>query len=175
MKDGGSSILVFEEWMQTGDPALLAQIDEYNREDCIATLLLRDWLLGCATSRSSSFGPFPPVVPEEPKEQSDEAAARAALAGRLLDAGEDVAAHLLDYHRPRGQAGLVVVLRAARDDAGRAARGRASRSAGLEVVGGPEQVQRSKAWTFTFPAQEFKLARAARTCATRPRAAGRAT
>jgi uncharacterized protein len=80
VRDGGTSILVFEEWMQTRDPALLAQIDEYNREDCVATLLLRDWLLRLRDESVARFGPFPPVVPEEPKEQSEEAAARAAAA-----------------------------------------------------------------------------------------------
>ena len=72
VKDGGSSILVFEQWMQTRDPALLAQIDEYNREDCIATLLLRDWLLELRDESVARFGPFPPVVPDEPKEQTAE-------------------------------------------------------------------------------------------------------
>jgi predicted RecB family nuclease len=45
IKDGGASIIAFEQWMQTQDDELLRQIDEYNREDCIATRLLRDWLL----------------------------------------------------------------------------------------------------------------------------------
>ena len=45
VKDGGASIVIFEQWMQTRDDALLRQIDEYNHEDCIATRLLRDWLL----------------------------------------------------------------------------------------------------------------------------------
>jgi len=45
VKDGGTSIVVFEQWMLTRDDALLRQIDEYNEEDCVATMLLRDWLL----------------------------------------------------------------------------------------------------------------------------------
>ena len=54
VRDGGTSIVVFERWMQTRDPELLAQIDAYNEEDCIATLLLRDWLRRAASARRSS-------------------------------------------------------------------------------------------------------------------------
>ena len=95
-------------------------------------------------------------MPDEPKEQTEEAAARAALAGRLLDAGEDVAAHLLDYHRREGKPvwwWFFERLEMTQDELLEDGES----IAGLEVVGGPEQVQRSKAWTFTFPAQEFKL------------------
>jgi uncharacterized protein len=156
VKDGGSSILVFEQWMQTGDPALLAQIDEYNREDCIATLLLRDWLLELRDESVARFGPFPPVVPDEPKERTEEAAARAALAARLHDAGEDVAAAVLEYHRREGKPvwwwffeRLDMTQDELLEDG--------ESIAGLEPVGGPEPVKKSKAWTFTFPAQEFKF------------------
>ena len=45
VKDGGTSIVIFEDWMQTRDQALLDADRRVQREDCIATLLLRDWLL----------------------------------------------------------------------------------------------------------------------------------
>ncbi|MBA2384258.1 MAG: TM0106 family RecB-like putative nuclease, partial [Actinobacteria bacterium] len=66
IQDGGTSIVVFEQWMQTRDPALLAQIDEYNREDCVATRLLRDWLLERRAEALEQFGPFPLPEPQEP-------------------------------------------------------------------------------------------------------------
>src|SRR5207253_5539499 len=102
------------------------------------------------------FGPFAPVVPDEPKVQTDEAGARAALAGRLLDAGEDVAAALLDYHRREGKPvwwwffeRLDMTQEELLEDG--------ESIAGLQAVGAPEEVKKSKAWTFTFPAQESKL------------------
>ena len=98
IQDGGTSIIVFEQWMQTRDPALLAQIDEYNREDCIATRLLRDWLLERRAEALERFGPFPLPEPEEPKPMPPEKAARAELRSALLGAGEELAAQLLDYH-----------------------------------------------------------------------------
>ena len=59
VKDGGTSIIVFEQWMQTRDQSLLDQIDAYNREDCVATRLLRDWLLELRGKALAEFGPFP--------------------------------------------------------------------------------------------------------------------
>ena len=43
--DGGDSILEFERWRRTGDPAILQAISDYNEEDCVSTVKLRDWLL----------------------------------------------------------------------------------------------------------------------------------
>ena len=45
IKDGGTSIVEFERWMIERDPAILAEIEAYNREDCIGTRVLADWLL----------------------------------------------------------------------------------------------------------------------------------
>ena len=98
VKDGGASIVIFEQWMQTGEQALLDQIDAYNREDCIATLLLRDWLLERRAEALAQFGPFPLPEPKVPKPTPEVKVERAALREQLLDAGEELAAQLLDYH-----------------------------------------------------------------------------
>ena len=49
LKDAGSSIVAFEEWLELGEgerPAsgILAEIAGYNRDDVVSTLRLRDWL-----------------------------------------------------------------------------------------------------------------------------------
>ena len=95
VKDGGTSIVIFEQWMQTGEQALLDQIDEYNREDCIATRLLRDWLLELKPL-AGPIAPAPP--PPEPKPVPEAKEERAELRAQLLEAGEELAAQLLDYH-----------------------------------------------------------------------------
>ena len=157
VKDGGTSIIVFEEWMQSHDPALLEQIDAYNEEDCVATLLLRDWLIELRADARQAYGDFP-LLPEldEPKPIPETRAARAALRERLLIAGHNLAAQLLDYHdrerkpvwwkffdRSEPKKDLVEDS----DSVG-----------GLELVGEPVQVtKQSKAYTFTFPAQEHKI------------------
>jgi uncharacterized protein len=157
VQDGGTSIVMFERWMQTGEPELLAQIDEYNREDCIATLLLRDWLLELREEAVAKFGPFPPLVEEEPRPTPERKAARAALQRELLDAGHDVAAHLLDYHdRERKPVWwwFFERLEMTSDELVEDAES----ISGLEPAGEPEQVtKQSKAYTFTYPPQEHRI------------------
>ena len=84
--------------MQTRDDSLLRQIDEYNHEDCIATRLLRDWLLERRDEALAQFGPFPLPEPPEPRPIPEVKEVRAELRAQLLDAGEELAAQLLDYH-----------------------------------------------------------------------------
>lgn len=42
--DGGSSIVAYEQWLQTGDQTILDDILLYNHEDVISNRLLRNWL-----------------------------------------------------------------------------------------------------------------------------------
>ncbi len=156
VKDGGSSIVVFERWMQTRDPALLDQIDAYNEEDCIATLLLRDWLLERKREAIEQYGPIPPVEVEEPKPTSEQAVARAALQQELLDAGHETAAHLLEYHRREQKPVWWAFFDRLEHTADELVEDPEA-IGGLEPVGEPEQIDRSLAHTFTFPAQELKL------------------
>src|SRR5207247_1576672 len=79
IKEGGASIVAFEEWMLTRDQAILDAIAAYNREDCIATRLLRDWLLERRQEALDAFGPFPLREPDEPKPIPERKADRAAL------------------------------------------------------------------------------------------------
>jgi predicted RecB family nuclease len=44
VKGGGDSIVAFEKWLETKDPAILNDIIEYNKKDCISTIELFDWL-----------------------------------------------------------------------------------------------------------------------------------
>ncbi len=153
VKDGGTSIVIFEQWMQTGEQALLDQIDEYNREDCIATRLLRDWLLELKPL-AGPIAPAPP--PPEPRPVPEAKEERAELRGELLEAGEELAAQLLDYHdRERKPVWWAYFDRMERtpeellDDP--------EAISGLEQDGEPVRVDRSWAFTLVFPPQEHKL------------------
>lgn len=44
VRAGGGAIATYERWRQTGDPALLDAIRDYNREDCESTRSLCAWL-----------------------------------------------------------------------------------------------------------------------------------
>ncbi len=156
IEDGGTSIVVFEQWMETRDDALLRQIDAYNEEDCLATLLLRDWLLERKAEAIAAFGPIPEPEPHEPKPAPPEKVERAELRAALLGAGEELAAQLLDYHdrerKPVWWAFFDKVEQAPDElieDA--------DAIGGLVPTGESEPVKRSVVHVFTYPPQEHKL------------------
>ena len=93
-------------WLQTRRPGAAREIDEYNREDCIATLLLRDWLLELRAEAIAQFGPIPagrcPTSRSEPDRRGS-ARARARSQRRAARRGRGAwPAQLLEYHRARG-------------------------------------------------------------------------
>ena len=143
--------------MRTRDDALLRQIDDYNREDCIATHELRDWLLERRDEVIETYGPLPPQPEQKPpKPTPPEKEERAALRERLLSAGHELIAQLLDYHnrerKPVWWAFFDRVLMTPAelfDDA--------DSISDLQPVGEPQQVKRSLAYTLTYPAQQQKI------------------
>lgn len=44
VREGGGSIVIYENWLQTGEPELLKAIRAYNEDDCRSTMALRQWL-----------------------------------------------------------------------------------------------------------------------------------
>lgn len=42
--NAGDSIVQYEHWRETGDDTILEDIGHYNKEDCVSTARLRDWL-----------------------------------------------------------------------------------------------------------------------------------
>ena len=117
VREGGGSIVAYEEWLETGDAALLEAIRAYNEEDCRSTLGLRDWLLRrmrpeAAADFGVDFAELAEPAPEEAHAAPSWLADVQALADRLAaglpaDPALDDAAgaerrllsHLLLYHR----------------------------------------------------------------------------
>jgi len=133
LRDAGSSIAAFEEWLELGgpesglgarDPAILERIRRYNRDDCVSNHLLRDWLEGQREALAGELGlaavdlPRPTPGPEPPESLS-EALQRVADVTERLTAGvsEDAGlrtpeqhaswllAQLLSWHRREEKAG----------------------------------------------------------------------
>jgi predicted RecB family nuclease len=160
IRDGGTSIVEFERWMVERDPAILDEIGAYNREDCIATRILRDWLLERRAEALARFEPFPEPEPKEPRPVKPEKIARAALRDELLEREGDgaclLSAQLLDYHeRERKPVWWAFFDRVELtpeelvED---------SESIGrLQPVGAPRPEKKSFVSTFTYPSQEQKL------------------
>jgi uncharacterized protein len=81
---GDESILQFEAWLASRDPAILEDIERYNEDDCVSTDRLHGWLLArradLLTRRAGAFGWRPP--PEE--REAPPANARPELERELL-------------------------------------------------------------------------------------------
>lgn len=45
VKTAGASIVFYEQWKSTRDPALLRAIEDYNKDDVVSTFELRQWLM----------------------------------------------------------------------------------------------------------------------------------
>jgi predicted RecB family nuclease len=97
LRDAGSSIVAFEEWLELGEgerPASthLERIERYNRDDVVSNARLRDWLEERRTEFAERTGLDVPRPTEREAQVSDElsamAARVAALVERLADPAE---------------------------------------------------------------------------------------
>ncbi len=80
VKTAGGSIVAYEKWRETGDPGILAELEDYNRIDCISTEKLRNWLLEIRPA-----GPWPELYRDETVQSAGEPPENWALL-RLLNA-----------------------------------------------------------------------------------------
>jgi uncharacterized protein len=159
IREGATSIVEFERWMVERDDAILAEIAAYNREDCIATRVLRDWLLERRAEALARFGPFPPPEPVETRPVRPEKEARRLLRETLLHTGDpmsELAAQLLDYHdRERKPFWWAFFDRL--DQTAEELVEDAEAIGGLVPVGEPRPEKRSTVFAFTYPPQQQKL------------------
>lgn len=103
VKTAGDSVVMYERWRELQDPDLLADIADYNRVDCVSTVMLRDWLLGIRPASASWYAASASGI-DDAKAQKRETAERRTtnLADRLLRSSEPAAAmlaDLLEFHR----------------------------------------------------------------------------
>jgi uncharacterized protein len=122
LRDAGSSIVNFELWLDGGrtDQALLDLIEAYNRDDCLSTWRLRDWLERQRVEVERELGvPVPRPDPRDgtaPTPVSERQALIDALVERLTaglppaderspeQAATWLLAQLLDWHRREDRA-----------------------------------------------------------------------
>jgi uncharacterized protein len=156
---GDESVVLFEQWLELGDDALLEGIRAYNEEDCLSTVALHEWLLA---QRPPGMPWRPPPEGRERSEEAEERDAdRVALHASLLEGTAEgdprwVLAHLLYYHRREAKSqwwewfhhlGLTAdELVSDADTIG-----------DIELVGEPVADELSLVYTFAFPPQEHKI------------------
>ncbi|MDE2991641.1 MAG: TM0106 family RecB-like putative nuclease [Chloroflexota bacterium] len=129
LRDAGESIVEFEHWLEPDEETdrddLLEQIKAYNRDDCLSTHYLREWLEVQRAALVKEFGaetpPRPTIPPPEETEDSEAQLEVKALVAKLTaDLPEDLTdgrsledptqrgrwllAQLLDWHRREDKA-----------------------------------------------------------------------
>ena len=115
--EAGFSVVEYERWMRERDDAILQGIADYNRDDCVSTLMLRDWL---EDRRATAIEQFPDATWDRPVTRdgmpTDAQTLRATEVQERIDAltadvpadrdqrspaqqGRWLLAQLLDWHR----------------------------------------------------------------------------
>ena len=79
---GGDSMVAYEKWRETGESRILAEIEEYNRLDCLSLERLRDWLVGIRPE-----GPWPEAGEGETLKSERQRAENGELVHRLATSG----------------------------------------------------------------------------------------
>jgi uncharacterized protein len=111
----GFSVVEYEAWLRDSDPQHLLDLAAYNRDDCLATLGLRDWLEARRVEAILDGWELPRPIREEGAAPEALAAAQAATAARVatlrsglsddpslrdeLGQARWLLASTLDYHR----------------------------------------------------------------------------
>jgi uncharacterized protein len=182
LRDAGSSIVAFEEWLELGDgerPGAdhLDRIERYNRDDVVSNQRLRDWLellRDELATRSGLAVPRPGARAPLPESVSDEFARTQELVDRLADPeivptdpadrapeqhGRWLLAQLLGWHRREDKATWWEFFR--QMDLTPEQLVDEDDPIGLLEPVGPvgEPVKGRQVWRYGFPEQEFDLGR----------------
>ncbi len=173
--DAGFSVVAYERWMETRDQAMLDGIEAYNRDDCVSTWMLRDWL---EDRRREAVERFPDADWSRPSlvdgaPPGDLAATQAETAARMARLTQDVPADiadrtadqqarwllsgLLDWHRREAKPqwwAWFTLRRASPEELFQSP----DALAGLEFVADMETIKQSRVTRYRFdPSQEYKL------------------
>ncbi|MDP3108668.1 TM0106 family RecB-like putative nuclease [Hydrogenophaga sp.] len=78
VKTAGGSVVFYDKWKTSGDPAILQAIADYNEDDVRSTFELREWLLSIQPASSASQAQKPSTTPASRAEVMSPAAIKAA-------------------------------------------------------------------------------------------------
>jgi uncharacterized protein len=152
---GTLAVLEYEKWMERREATRLEAIAAYNREDCLATKVLRVWLI---VHRPGDVAPRGPVALETEEEER----ASNPLRDRLIEGEEPgsprwMIGELLEYHRREARPAWWWFFERCEQMSVDDLVEDAESIGRLEAFGSPIRGARSLEWRMTFPAQQFKL------------------
>ena len=174
LRDAGSSIVAFETWLELGgdnpdDPGILDRIQAYNRDDCISTLQLRDWLESLRPELATSVGLAVEALPRLSAKDGagsaslndhlahvEHVAARLA-AGRQEDDPQWLLAQLLSWHRRENKLGYWRYFHLMEDLTDEERIEEPEPIGGLEYVGIVGEEKQSHIHRYRYPPQEHDL------------------
>ena len=156
--DALSSVIAYERWIVERDDSILRDIEDYNRDDVRSTHDLHAWLEERRDELAELHGPLtrPEDVPLPEEVISDEERRELELAANLQDAGHQLVADLVQWHRREARPSWWEFFRPStlleeeyEYD-----------SSVLGPLSDPEfvdKVKRSQVWKYTFPPQETRI------------------
>ena len=152
----GGSLVAYEKWRETGRDAILAEIEAYNRMDCISAEKLRDWLL-----KIRPDGPWLEIGDGETarstRQQAEDEELAALLSGSDLPEERRRLLHNLGvFHWRESKPQAWSVFDAAAKDFEDLCDDMDC-LAGLAATGGQRPVKRSTLREYRYPPQETKL------------------
>lgn len=166
VSSASESVVKYEHWRKIQNPELLAQIEDYNRVDCISTLKLRDWLLKLRPAHLSWLAGDTPDVEEAERTAERQAAEQrmAATIAELTKCSEpergfrELVGQLLEFHKREAKPEWWFQFT-------RADMSPEELIEDSECIGGlkrdmsqpPFPDKRSMVHTFGFPPQDFKM------------------
>lgn len=157
--DAGSSIVEYERWLENGDQDILDAIREYNRDDVRSTHDLHGWLEGRRAEAIATGAALTRPHREAEQPPKPDELAELELAEQLVDAGHELLAGLVGWHRREARPQWWDFFRLGDLQTDELIEDRAAIGApeGPELVGdvlSPTGRATSKAWRYTFPPQE---------------------
>lgn len=156
------SIIVYNEWRETGADELLQEIADYNEVDCVSTHLLRDWLLTLKPEDAPWFKGLPEYAEEEEQQRKDweieyeDYQTRLGVTSDNPPVINERLSNLLEFHNREAKPQWWSSFDRQNkfedeliDDT--------ECLGGLQQVGSPVPEKRSLIYSYRFPSQEYKL------------------
>ena len=159
--DGLSSVVEYERWLAgreegAPDDAILDDIRRYNEEDVRSTLALHDWLEERRRDLEAQGHVLARPLPEALREVSEEERAEIDLAERLVEAGHELLAGCVGWHRREKRPEWWDFFRYKDLDTAELV----DDTTAIGDLGAPVEagtVKRSRIWRYPFPPQDCKV------------------
>jgi len=156
VKTAGGSVVAYEKWRETGEQAILDEIEDYNRIDCESTERLRDWLVSIRGDAPWSESRQDAEDKEAADDEEVKMVRQALAIPTLPDERRELLFNLAFFHKREAKPAQWAVFDSVGKDEDELIDDLDSLG-GLEAIGALEQVKLSYARTYRFPPQETKL------------------